>query len=65
MAYDTMVGKGKNQVCVISGESGAGKTEAAKGFIKQLVNCSKGAEFDGLEEKLIDVSNHCNGSSRR
>ena len=55
LAYDAMVAKNKNQVCVISGESGAGKTEAAKGFIKQLVNVSKGAEFDGLEERLIDV----------
>jgi len=56
MAYDTMVAGGKDQVCVISGESGAGKTEAAKSFIKQLVNVSKGAEFEGLEEKLIEVN---------
>ena len=56
MAYDHMFSSGKDQVCVISGESGAGKTEAAKGFIKQLVNVSQGAEFDGLEEKLILVN---------
>lgn len=56
MAYDSMFSSGKDQVCVISGESGAGKTEAAKSFIKQLVNVSKGAEFDGLEEKLIEVN---------
>ena len=31
-------------------------TQAAKSFIKQLVNVSKGAEFDGLEEKLIEVN---------
>jgi myosin-3 len=56
LAYDAMHAQGKDQVCVISGESGAGKTEAAKSFIKQLVNVSKGAEFEGLEEKLIEVN---------
>jgi myosin-3 len=56
MAYDQMFTSGKDQVCVISGESGAGKTEAAKSFIKQLVNVSKGAEFDGLEEKLLSLN---------
>lgn len=56
IAYETMVAIGKDQVCIILGESGAGKTEAAKSFIKQLVNVSKGAEFEGLKDKLISVS---------
>jgi len=55
-AYAQMCNTKKNQVCVISGESGAGKTEAAKLFVKQLVNVSVGAEFEGLEEKLLDVN---------
>lgn len=46
----------KDQCCVISGESGAGKTEAAKLFIKQLVQVSNGAEFEGLESKLLEVN---------
>ena len=55
-AYATMTQSSKNQVCVISGESGAGKTEAAKSFVKQLVNVSNGAEFEGLENKLLEVN---------
>jgi len=55
-AYSNMVGSKKDQVCVISGESGAGKTEAAKRFVQQLVNVSQGAEFEGLEEKLLELN---------
>ena len=35
-AYNSMVQGKKNQVCVISGESGAGKTESAKLIMKQV-----------------------------
>lgn len=56
MAFTQMQGAGKDQVCVISGESGAGKTESAKLFVKQLVQVSKGAEFQGLEQKLLEVN---------
>jgi len=56
LAFNAMVSAKKNQVCVISGESGAGKTEAAKLFVKQLVTVSNGSEFEGLEQKLIDVN---------
>ena len=39
-AYNAVVQAKKDQVCVISGESGAGKTESAKLIMKQA-SCSK------------------------
>lgn len=49
------------KVCVISGESGAGKTESAKLFVKQVIYLSsKGAGGDaggaGLEEKIVQLN---------
>jgi myosin heavy subunit len=56
LSFHDMLESGKPQVCVISGESGAGKTECAKLFVKQLVHVARGAEFEGLEERLIQVN---------
>lgn len=38
-AYNAMVHTKKDQVCVISGESGAGKTESAKLIMQQVRIC--------------------------
>lgn len=56
MAFTNMKTTGGNQVCVISGESGAGKTETAKLFVKQLIRVSSGCEIEGLHNKLVQVN---------
>lgn len=46
----------KDQVCVVSGESGAGKTEATKYFIKHLTHICHGLEMPGLHHKLVNLN---------
>ncbi|XP_062516567.1 myosin-IIIb-like [Corticium candelabrum] len=52
--YQMMQETGRNQCCVISGESGAGKTESAKYVIKQLIELCHGKT--SLEQKIIQVN---------
>ena len=46
----------RNQVCLISGESGAGKTETAKQFMNHLLHFSGGGAGDqnALERKILE-----------
>lgn len=48
-AYHAMKRANKAQVCVISGESGAGKTESAKQFIRQIMDVSARGLMGGAD----------------
>ena len=56
--YHTMYHTKKQQVCVISGESGAGKTESAKLVIQEIVNIcvSSGVKGMSLAHKILMVN---------
>lgn len=53
-AYHSMLHHRLNQCVVISGESGAGKTESANFLLKQLVSLGR-APNRNLEEKILHV----------
>eukprot|EP00118_Oscarella_pearsei_P013161 m.102210 g.102210 ORF g.102210 m.102210 type:complete len:2208 (+) comp37156_c0_seq4:160-6783(+) len=53
-SYHTMLDTLRSQCCVISGESGAGKTETAKYMISQLIELCQGKS--ALEQKIIQVN---------
>eukprot|EP00042_Codosiga_hollandica_P054804 m.750591 g.750591 ORF g.750591 m.750591 type:complete len:1671 (+) comp58981_c0_seq6:1033-6045(+) len=54
MAYKNMTQGHKNQCCVISGESGAGKTETAKFLVEQIMTLCKGT--GSLEQKILQAN---------
>lgn len=54
-AYYAMLHHRKNQCIVISGESGAGKTESANLLLKHLV-CLGKAPNRNLEDKILEIN---------
>ncbi|XP_049784574.1 myosin-IIIb-like [Schistocerca cancellata] len=54
-AYQALMHQRQNQAIVISGESGAGKTESANLLLKQLVYLGK-APNRNLEERILQVN---------
>ena len=56
-AFNRMRKSGRSQCAVVSGESGAGKTESAKQLIKQIIMLSHtGPEGKSLEQKILQVN---------
>ncbi|ESO07178.1 hypothetical protein HELRODRAFT_170488 [Helobdella robusta] len=54
-AYQNMKRTGYNQCCVVSGESGAGKTESTKLMIEHIAQLCKHDEST-LHEKIVEVN---------
>lgn len=52
-AYHQLWANKKNQAIVISGESGAGKTETTKHAMRFLTYLSHNSAYEGMEDKLI------------
>ena len=53
-AYRSMKDNNKDQVVIISGESGAGKTEASKIIMRYVAEITgKGAEVDRIKDQLL------------
>ncbi|XP_033637376.1 unconventional myosin-XVI-like isoform X1 [Asterias rubens] len=54
-AYRAMLREGQSQCCIISGESGAGKTESAKYFVKHILMTAQ-SEESLLNDKIQQVN---------
>lgn len=55
--YHNLFSQKQDQCAVISGESGAGKTESAKLVIKHIISlCQERGGVSGLEQSIIEVS---------
>ncbi|XP_060063803.1 myosin-IIIb-like [Ylistrum balloti] len=47
---------GTNQCLLVSGESGAGKTESSKMLVAQIVRLTNDSEFSNLHQKIVEVN---------
>ncbi|XP_069120486.1 chitin synthase chs-2-like isoform X2 [Argopecten irradians] len=54
-AYGRMLETATNQVILVGGESGAGKTESAKYMVKHLVSLCPG-QSDNLQERIVNIN---------
>ena len=52
-AYYQMISYKENQCVIISGESGAGKTEAAKRIMQYIAAVAGGEGIDGVKEMVL------------
>ena len=57
-AYRQMTDTTKNQVILISGESGAGKTESTKLVVKHLTHICQ-STMSNLHDRIVKVSRLC------
>ena len=53
-SFRSMLAEGRSQCCVISGESGAGKTESSKFLLQHLLSRAE-SEETGLNRKIRQV----------
>ena len=56
-AYKGIIHNKKNQCCLISGESGAGKSESAKFFTNQLLSMDPSVCMRSVQHTLISSTN--------
>ncbi|CAH1772774.1 unnamed protein product [Owenia fusiformis] len=55
-AYQKLCKTGASQCCVVSGESGAGKTESTKLLVKHIVNTLCNQKDTSLHEQIVEVN---------
>ena len=53
-AYQALRRNGQSQCCVVSGESGAGKTETAKFFVQHLLKLCRSKQ-PALQYQIVEV----------
>ncbi|XP_013418100.1 myosin-IIIb isoform X2 [Lingula anatina] len=54
-AFQQMIRSGNDQCCVVSGESGAGKTESTKLMVKHIIQLCKNCGSN-LHERIVEVN---------